>query len=80
VGNEVITERFPIADIGNSFAATLLATGISEPALDAAGEPLWLPARPKLGETRQRPALHAQRQERLKSALNYWCRLGDSNT
>lgn len=56
----------PTSDIGNAFAGVLLAAhrlrpdlGFAIHATDAAGDPLWLPARRKLGETEPRQKLKA---------------------
>lgn len=56
----------PTNDIGNAFTGVLLAAHEDRPeldfarqAIDAAGKPLWLPPRAKLGETAQRPRMTA---------------------
>lgn len=54
---DYVYERRPTASIKKAFEGTLLAAGITEQALDEHGEPAWLPARARLGETAPRPHL-----------------------
>lgn len=50
-------ELLPTDSIKNAFERTLIAAGLRDHALDERGEPVWLPARRKLGETALRPKL-----------------------
>ena len=50
-------ERRPADSIKKAFEGTLVAAGITERSHDADGEPVWLPARGRLGETAPRPKL-----------------------
>lgn len=52
-----VHELLPADSIKNAFERTLLAAGLRDHALDERGEPIWLPARRKLGETAPRPKL-----------------------
>ena len=55
--NDYEYERRPTESIKKAFEGTLLAAGITERSHDDAGEPIWLPARGRLGETELRPKL-----------------------
>lgn len=50
-------ELVPAGSVKKAFEKCLLAAGISAVEVDDRGEPVWLPARKKLGETKPRPKL-----------------------
>lgn len=52
-----VYDLLPAETLDRAFENTLVAAGVCEPALDEEGEPIWLPARAKLGETAPRPKI-----------------------
>ena len=50
-------DSIPADSIDRAFENTLIAAGVCEPELDDEGEPVWLPARKRIGETAPRPKI-----------------------